>query len=145
MIFRGCIQPMLFLLLNVSCFFMDTRPWTLGSSSLIGQLCYATDLDTKPGPKLHRTPYALDLGYRGEFSGLGNMPRSAGDTQLCVSDEDYVAIDAFSGVGCFGRALVDIMAERMRKAYILVGADDVGGRHLELIDRAQERLVGTLP
>ena len=64
-------------------------------------------------------PYALDLGYLSEFSGLGNMPRSAGNTQLCVSDEDYVAIDTFSGVGCFGRALVDIMAERMRKAYIL--------------------------
>ena len=126
--FRRWMQLMLFLLLNASCFFMDTRPWALGSSSLIGQLCYATDLDTKPGPKLHRTPSVsggcsipdvLDFGYLGEFSGLGNMPRSAGNTQLCVSDEDYVAIDTFSGVGCFGRALVDIMVERMRKAYIL--------------------------
>ena len=85
--FRGWIQLMLFLLLNVSCFFMDTRPWTLGSSSLIGQLCYATDLDTKSGPKLHRIPsasggcsvlYALDLGYLGEFSGLGSTVKIQG-------------------------------------------------------------------
>ena len=115
---RTWMRSMFFLLLSASCFFMDIRPWTLGFSSLIGQLCCATDLDPKPGPKLHRTPsvgwscsvpYASDLDHLGKFSGLGNMSRSAGNTQLCVSEEDYIAIDAFCGVGCFGRALVDIM------------------------------------
>ena len=78
--------------------------------------------------KLHRlssgcwtyfTPYAVDLACPELIFQPDTMPRPACSTQLCISDEDYVAIDAFCGVGCFGRALVDIMAERVRKAYIL--------------------------
>ena len=87
-----------------------TLSWTLGSASPIGQPWYAADLDPKSGPKLRRrssvgwncsVSYAVDLGYLGKIAQFGTMSRAAGSTQLCVSDEDYVAIDAFCGVGCF--------------------------------------------